>query len=372
MNYLSEKEAVARIGADHFAVLALVPDDNNLFNQEKTIFEPVKNYYINQGIDYTVQLCSGVYVLTSDDYSDINVDKMLDYAHLAEKKARNSVSGGGYEIYNTDQWEKAKMVADICGHFSTAVKNNEIQVWYQPQVNYKTGKIVGAEALCRWNHEKLGWISPGIFIPMLEQAGLIYDLDCLIWDKVCQDLHRWNEKGIQHSISINLSRYDIEKNNNIADYFNNLIRKYDIAPSQLRIEITESAYVEDTELLLKTTTALQKYGFIVEMDDFGSGYSSLNMLKEVPVDGIKLDYIFLKDEKNKEKSKIIINYIIQMLLQLKFNFIAEGVETKEQAQFLLNIDCEQMQGYYFYKPMPVTDFELLDFDDINNKTANRA
>ena len=108
------------------------------------------------------------------------------------------------------------------------------------------------------------------------------------------------------------------------------------------------------------------------MDDFGSGYSSLNMLKEVPVDGIKLDYIFLKDEKNKEKSKIIINYIIKMLLQLKCNFIAEGVETKEQAQFLLNIDCEQMQGYYFYKPMPVTDFELLDFDDINNKTANRA
>jgi EAL domain-containing protein (putative c-di-GMP-specific phosphodiesterase class I) len=129
----------------------------------------------------------------------------------------------------------------------------------------------------------------------------------------------------------------------------------------------EKAYVEDTKLLLKTTTALQKYGFIVEMDDFGSGYSSLNMLKEVPVDGIKLDYIFLKDEKNKEKSKIIINYIIKMLLQLKFNFIAEGVETKEQAQFLLNIDCEQMQGYYFYKPMPVTDFELLDFDNINNK-----
>ncbi|SFI21630.1 EAL domain, c-di-GMP-specific phosphodiesterase class I (or its enzymatically inactive variant) [Pseudobutyrivibrio sp. OR37] len=372
MNYLSEKEAVARMGADHFAVLALVPDDNNLFNQEKTVFEPVKNYYINQGIDYTVQLCSGVYVLTSDDYSDINVDKMLDYAHLAEEKAHNSVSGVGYEIYNTDQWEKAKMVADICGHFSTAVKNNEIQVWYQPQVNYKTGKIVGAEASCRWNHEKLGWISPDIFIPMLEQAGLIYDLDCLIWDKVCQDLHRWNEKGIQHSISINLSRYDIEKNNNIADYFNNLVRNYNIAPSQLRVEITERAYVEDTELLIKTTTALQKYGFIVEMDDFGSGYSSLNMLKEVPVDGIKLDYIFLKDEKNKEKSKIIINYIIKMLLQLKFNFIAEGVETKEQAQFLLNIDCEQMQGYYFYKPMPVTDFELLDFDNINNKTANRA
>lgn len=233
--------------------------------------------------------------------------------------------------------------------------------------NYRTNKIVGAEALCRWNHEKLGWLSPGLFIPMLEQTGLIYDLDCLVWEKVCQDIHRWNEQGYKRSISVNLSRFDIEKNANIVAHFNSLIKKYDIEPSQLRIEITESAYTDNSQLLIETTALLQNNGFEVEMDDFGSGYSSLNMLTEIPVDRIKLDYVFLKNKNNFEKSKIVINYIIKMLLHLKYKIIAEGVETKEHADFLFARDCEIMQGFYFYKPMPVEEFEALDFDNINNR-----
>jgi EAL domain-containing protein (putative c-di-GMP-specific phosphodiesterase class I) len=150
-------------------------------------------------------------------------------------------------------------------------------------------------------------------------------------------------------------------------HFKNLIEKYDIEPSQLRIEITESAYADDNELLLETTAQLQDIGFEVEMDDFGSGYSSLNMLTEIPVDGIKLDYVFLKNTKNFEKSKIVVKHILQMLRNLKYKYIAEGVETKEQADFLIAIDCERMQGFYFYKPMPVEEFEILDFDNINNR-----
>ena len=150
-------------------------------------------------------------------------------------------------------------------------------------------------------------------------------------------------------------------------HFKNLIEKYDIEPSQLKIEITESAYAEDNELLLETTAQLQDIGFEVEMDDFGSGYSSLNMLTEIPVDGIKLDYVFLKNTKNFEKSKIVVKHILQMLRNLKYKYIAEGVETKEQADFLIAIDCERMQGFYFYKPMPVEEFEILDFDNINNR-----
>ncbi|QFJ54287.1 EAL domain-containing protein [Pseudobutyrivibrio xylanivorans] len=366
LEYFSDKEAIARIDADHFAVLCCMPDDNGVEAMETIVFEPVKKYYINQGNDYEVQISSGLYVLTPEDYKNINVDKMLDCARLAEKKAHLSVTGG-YEVYNLDQWEAGRLLSDICGHFSTAKKQNEIQVWYQPQVNYRTGKIIGAEALCRWNHEKLGWLSPGLFIPMLEQSGLIYDLDCLVWETVCQNIHRWNEQGFKRSISVNLSRFDIEKNKNIAEHFNNLIQKYGLEPSQLRIEITETAYAGDNKLLLETTAQLQDLGFEVEMDDFGSGYSSLNMLTEIPVNGIKLDYIFLKNKKNPERTKIVIEYILKMLRSLKCNFITEGVETKEQADFLVERGCERMQGFYFYKPMPIEEFEALDFNNINNR-----
>ena len=364
--YLTSKEAIGRLDADHFVLLALIPEGSILDNRVQTILEPIKNFFINSGSNYDVQVSYGIYVLTPTDYETIDVDNMIDCARFAESKARaaNSV---GYEVYNIDQWEKGKLLSDVCGHFSTALKQNEIQVWYQPQVNYKTGKIVGAEALCRWNHGTLGWISPALFIPMLEQANLIYELDKYVWDKVCQDIHKWNEQGDKKSISINLSRFDIEANNNIAKYFSDLTRRYEISPLQLRIEITEGAYVANSKLLLETTERFHEYGFIVEMDDFGSGYSSLNMLKEVPVNGIKLDYIFLRGEQYKERSKIIIEHIIQMLDSLHIELIAEGVETKTQADFLLDKGCNNMQGFYFFKPMPADEFEALDFDNISKK-----
>ena len=363
LELLTDCEAIARINADHIAVLGKVPTDKALDYEDNALFQSLRYYFINQGVDKEVQVCCGIYVLTPEDYTNINVDRMLDYARIAEKKLSEKRSDG-FEIYNIEQWEQGKMLADVCGHFSTAIRDGEIKVWYQPQVDYKEKKIVSGEALCRWNHSKLGWLSPGLFVPMLERAGLIYTLDCYVWERVCQDLHRWNQEGKRRSVSVNLSRYDISHNRNIDEYFYNLIKNYDLDPKQLRIEITESAYVEDTDFLLETTVKLQKHGFIVEMDDFGSGYSSLNMLKEVPVNGIKLDYVFLKGEKNKEKSYVIINYIIQMLIHLDFDIIAEGVENAEQADFLLDKGCRHMQGFYFYEPMPVEEFEKLDFDDI--------
>jgi EAL domain-containing protein (putative c-di-GMP-specific phosphodiesterase class I)/GGDEF domain-containing protein/ABC-type amino acid transport substrate-binding protein len=364
--HLTPKEAIGRLDADHFVLLALIPEGSILDNRVQSILDPIKNFFINRGSDYDVQVSYGIYVLTPSDYETLDIDHMLDYARFAERKARESNSGD-YEVYNIDQWEKGKLLSDVCGHFSTALKQNEIQVWYQPQVNYKTGKIVGAEALCRWNHGALGWISPGLFIPILEQANLIYELDKYVWDKVCQDIQRWNEQGDKKSISINLSRFDIEANNNIAKYFSDLTKRHNISPLQLRIEITEGAYVANSQLILETTERLHEYGFIVEMDDFGSGYSSLNMLKEVPVNVIKLDYGFFRGEQHKDKSRIIINHIIKMLRSLQIDLIAEGVETKEQADFLLDKGCDIMQGFYFFKPMPVNDFEALDFNNISLK-----
>jgi EAL domain-containing protein (putative c-di-GMP-specific phosphodiesterase class I) len=240
-----------------------------------------------------------------------------------------------------------------------AIKSGDIRVWYQPQVDYGKGQIIGAEALCRWDHTKLGWLYPFDFISTLEEAGLIFDLDRFVWETVCKDLHRWNESGIRRSVSVNVSRDDIRGDYDIADHFHRLIQTYDLTPDQLHIEITETAYVENSETLIRATERLRSMGFQVEMDDFGSGYSSLHMLKEVPVDRIKLDLHFLTSSGDSEKSQTIVSCMIQMVHLLGMKMIAEGVETAEQAEFLKEKGCSEMQGYYFYKPMEVEEFEKL-------------
>ena len=356
--YLSETEAICRISGDHFAVLSRAEGKDGFHKGDKDVMDDVRNYFIARGKENRVQLCGGVYIVTPEDHRTVNVDRMLDCARVAEKRVRDTRQDG-IEFYNPEQWEKGKLAADVTGHLQTALKNGEVQVWYQPQVDFATGKITGAEALCRWNHSKLGWLSPAVFIPMLESAGLIYELDRFVWETVCKDLSRWNEQGKRRSVSVNLSRSDINADRDIPARFHDLITTYGLTPDQLHVEITETAFAEDPTLLIDTTVKLREYGFPVEMDDFGSGYSSLHMLKEVPVDRIKLDLNFLTGTGDPERGRIIVSYMIRMVRSLGMEMIAEGVETAEQATFLKERNCTELQGYYFHKPMPVKDLEKL-------------
>ena len=349
---LSDKEAVCRLGGDHMAVLRHSGGDERLKWDDEEIIDSVRNYFLDRDKENKVQVCGGIYVLTPEDYRVIDVDHMIDFARVAEKKVRETRKDG-YEFYNPDQWEKGKRIADVVGYLPVAIETGEIQVWYQPQVNYKKKEISGYEALCRWNHAKYGWIPPSEFIPELEESGLIFDLDTFVWDKVCQDLKRWEEQGEHRSVSVNLSRNDIREDRDIAAHFRDLIVKYGLTVDQLRIEITETAFAENPELLLSTTEKLRDFGFKVEMDDFGSGYSSLHMLKEVSVDRIKLDMNFLTGTGDAEKGNTIVGYMIQMINSLGMEMIVEGVETASQADFLLEKGCSEMQGFYFYKPMPM-------------------
>lgn len=357
-NLSEEDEAIGRIDADHFAVLRHIVEEERMREDEINVLTPVHDFFIDQGKEYRVQICSGIYVLTPKDFRNIDVDHMLDLARVAEKRVRDSRKGA-FEFYNPEQWDKGKRIAEIINYLPAAIRAGDIQVWYQPQVNYETKMITGAEALCRWDHTKLGWLYPFDFISTLEEAGLIFDLDTFVWESVCRDLHRWNEQGEHRSVSVNVSRDDIRDDRDISDHFLNLVRTYDLTPDQLHIEITETAYVENPEILISTTEKLRTLGFQVEMDDFGSGYSSLHMLKEVPVDRIKLDLHFLTASGDREKSRIIVRNITRMINELGMNMIAEGVETEAQADFLKNIGCDEMQGYYFYKPMPVNEYEKL-------------
>lgn len=366
MATLSDNEAMARLDGDHFAILRSMNGEEQVRKDDKNVIDSVRSYFTDRGKENRVQVCGGIYVLTPEDYRKPDVDHMLDLARVAEKRVR-STRKDGYDFYNPEKWDKGKRTADIISHLPTAKKNGEIQVWYQPQVDFSTGKIIGAEALCRWEHKKLGRLSPAEFIPILEEAGLIHELDFYIWEKVCQDLHRWNKQGHRRSVSVNLSRSEITEERDIPGYFSKLIKKYGLGTDQLRIEITETAYVEKPAFLISTTDKLRRSGFIVEMDDFGSGYSSLHMLKEVPVDRIKLDLHFLTKSGDPEKSQIIIRYMVQMINSLGMEMIAEGVETNEQAEFLESKGCSEMQGYYFYKPMPVEKFEKAALESENSE-----
>lgn len=364
MKNLSDEEAAGRIDGDHFVVLRRIEGEKKFRQDEKYVIEPVKNYFVARGKDMSIQICSGLYVLTPKDHQDIDIDRMLDFARVAEKRLKES-GKEGYEFYNPNQWEKGKRTTEIIGHFQIALKSNEVDVWYHPQVNFVSGEIIGTEALCRWKHPKLGWISPAEFIPILEESGQIYDLDYFVWDRVCYNLKRWNEQGIHMSVSVNLSRCDIKREKDIPKVFKELTEKYGIMADQLRIEITESAYTEEPELIIRTTDKLRELGFTVEMDDFGSGYSSLNMLKEVSVDRIKLDLHFLEGKGDEEKSRVILRYMIRMVRALGMELIAEGVENGDQASLLQGLGCDEMQGFYFYKPMPLQEFEALETKNEN-------
>ena len=353
---LSDNEAIGRITADRFAVLRHISGDEKMKDDEDNVLTPVENYFVSRGNDIKVQICSGIYVLIPADYINPDIDHMLDLARVAEKRIRQSREHS-FAFYNPEQWEKGKRAALIVGSLQSAINSGDIEVYYQPQINYENNEIIGAEALCRWNHSELGALQPAEFIPILEKTGLIYDLDKYVWNKVCSDLNKWNKLEKNISVSVNLSRGDIKEERNIPEKFAQLIKKYNVPPEQLRIEITESAYVKSPEILIKTTEILKSYGFRVEMDDFGSGYSSLHMLKEVPVSGIKLDLNFLTKSGDPEKSEIIVSCMIQMVKKLGLDLIAEGVETKQQAQFLHSKGANTMQGYYFCKPIPAQEFE---------------
>lgn len=355
---LAEDEAMGRLEADHFAVFRRVEGEERIHRDEENVLNPLRNYFIDRGEGTRVQLCSGGYVLVSEDYLRPDVDHMLDCARVAERRLRETRKDG-FEFYNPKQWEKGRLAADIVSHLPLALQSGEVEVWYQPQVNFDTGEIIGVEALCRWDHDKLGWLLPSEFIPVLEESGLIYDLDRFVWETVCQDLHRWSEQGKRLSASVNLARNDVLKDTNIPGRLYNLVQSHGLTPDQLRVEITETAYVEDSALLIATTMKLRELGFAVEMDDFGSGYSSLHMLKEVPVDRIKLDLNFLTGTGDPVKGRVIVSKMIELVSLLGMDLIAEGVETVEQASFLQERGCSEMQGYYFYKPMPVSDFEAV-------------
>lgn len=276
-------------------------------------------------------------------------------------------------VYGDSMYNNFVLEQIILSDFKTALEHHDFQLYFQPKYNIASGRIIGAEALVRWEHPTAGFISPGKFIPILEQYNLIQELDCYIWESLCCRLHEWNEKGYPPiPVSVNASRISIGSLD-VAVILKNLVKKYGLSPSQLEVEITESVYAEHPDSIKNTIDKLHQAGFIVLMDDFGSGYSSLSFLADTNVDVIKLDMRFLNCDT--PKSNYILSTVIRISYWLNLRIIAEGVENRKQADTLLKIGCFYAQGFLFCKPIPSREYEKLlpgNFVDITDTGAQKG
>ncbi len=305
--------------------------------------------------DYRFVIHFGLYRIT-DPTVDVGV--MCDRALLALKAVK-----GNYERHFAwyDESMRAELIdaQEIIGDMQEALEKGQFVAYFQPQYDYEDGRLIGAEALARWQHPTRGLVSPARFIPVFEKNGFIFELDRCIWRSVCRSLRDWLDRGLDApSVSVNISRRDLYRPC-LVDTFQSLISEYRLEPSLLRLEITESAYMEAAEQLISVVKRFRALGFTVEMDDFGSGYSSLNTLKDVPVDTLKLDMRFVSASENGGRGGSILSSVVRMAHALEIPVIAEGVETKQQADFLKSVGWLFMQGYLFAKPMPPDAFERL-------------
>ncbi len=283
------------------------------------------------------------------------VEQMFDRALMAARSIWGQY-GKHFVVFDDEMHNKLVREQAITDEMEQALEEEQFEVYLQPQYNIKKNCLSGAEALIRWIHPERGFQSPGEFIPLFEKNGFITKLDQFVWQRACAILHEWDQAGYPDiPISVNVSRADIY-NVDLPDILMETTKRFHVPPQKLHLELTESAYTENPNQIIENVALLRKLGFLFEMDDFGSGYSSLNMLNNLPIDVLKLDMEFIRNETAKTATTGILYYVIQMAHSMDLHVVAEGVETKEQLERLASIDCDYVQGYYFARPMPYKEF----------------
>ena len=301
----------------------------------------------------------GVYIV---DDKNSNIEVMCDRANIA-KKNYNSADKKTYMFYDTDFRKEILAQTALEAEMYNALDNKKFYMYLQPKYDLKNKNIVGAEALVRWNRDKNSFLLPDKFLPLFEKNGFIIKLDEYIWEEACRILRKWIDLEFKPvPISVNVSRRQIF-NPNFLDMLLWLTQKYDIPHNLIGLELPEGVFIDNNDTVCGILEKVKKYGFILEMDDFGEGYSSLKMLQNINVDVIKIDKGFL-DKAVTKKGKIVLKHTIIMAKELNLRVIAEGVENKEQIDFLMEYGCDTAQGFYFSKPLSVDEFEYKTFYNV--------
>lgn len=355
-NIAGNQGTYGRISADHFAICI-----DKKFLNISDLCERSEHFFDDINPNFTTTVSFGIYDIED---ATVPVDNMCDRANLALQKIK-----GDYSIHYAyyDKTLRDTLIAEqeIYNDMITALKEHQFEIYVQPIIDIHNRRVDSGEILIRWNHPEKGVIPPNDFIPIFEKNGFIKELDYFVWEEACKFLSDRDKKNLRKiPVSVNISRVNVQ-NPNLCNLIIELTKKYNIDPSMLKLEITESAYTDNPQELLEKSAYLQSHGFILAMDDFGSGYSSLNLLKDFPVDILKIDMQFLGSDTISSRSGSILTSVVNMSKRLNIQTVAEGVETKAHVEFLDSIGCDRLQGYYFSRPVTIDDFNEFTEHQIN-------
>lgn len=342
---------VCRSEADSFLIYCPHRDDYDAILDSASIIMPGDGQNENR-----LRVRMGVY---ADVDKTLDIERRFDRAKMAADTVRGNFTNT-IGLYDNTMREAELLHEQLIEDFPTAIREKQFQVFYQPKFDVRPSEPVlcSAEALVRWKHPSLGMISPGVFIPLFENNGLIQKLDRYVWSDAAAHVRAWNERlGISLPVSVNVSRVDL-LDPSLVDELQNIVSENGLSYSELLLEITESAYTENADQIIEKVNRLRQMGFRIEMDDFGSGYSSLGMLSSLPIDALKLDMQFIRNAFKQKKDTRLLEVMIQLAESFEVPTIAEGVETEEQMLTLKMMGCDIVQGYYFSRPLPADEFEV--------------
>lgn len=336
-----------RLRADTFAILA---PGRIQYGEED--FRRANEKLNSLGLNVRLSLRTGIYKI---EERGLPMSTICDRAILAADSIRGWY-GKRFAVYNDQIRQNLLREKSLIDGMEQALSEKQFEVWYQPRYCLGTGRMAAAEALVRWRHPEKGLLHPDEFISLFERTGLIDRLDSYVWEQACADTARWEKLGCPAlPVSVNVSRADLY-DPELPERLGELLNRYGLSPSRLHLEITETVCAKDPGQIVEAAKRLKQAGFMLEMDDFGSAYSSLNMLSELPIDLLKLDMNFLRHEKNPERDRNILYFIIDLARWMRLPVTAEGVETREQADWLRGIGCDFGQGYFFSRPLPEKEY----------------
>lgn len=362
--FMEKKEVIlcaARVYSDNFVTANRVSADGPSNEEFRDMIYQMnlerETKFREKYLNSRLQFCTGISVIDKNSRS-LDAETVVSNANLARKVAKEMESDCCV-LFDQSMMEGIKREVEITSSIPRALSKKEFRVYFQPKIDTDTLALIGAEALVRWQKSDGTFIYPDEFIPLIERSGQVVDVDYYVYREVFAFLARRLKEGKRVvPISVNVSRVHLNRMH-ILEYVKALLEEFQVPCTLVEFELTESIYLENTERALDLIKGLHKMGFKVSMDDFGSGYSSLNLLSKLPIDIIKLDRVFLKEGEMQENDRIIISCVVDMAKRLKITSLCEGVETQEQCNYLKEVGCQMQQGFYFSRPIPQEVFENL-------------
>lgn len=356
-NELRTGEVLGRVSADNFVILRYYNEKNGIMVRQQQVDIKITEFMHDMYGGQAVSVQCGICYL-EDLAEDLQIEGILDRANYARKTVKTGLNRK-YAVYDESIRKQLRYEKSIENRMLKSLENEEFLVYFQPKVDLQTGLATQAEALVRWQTDEGLIIPPDKFIPIFEKKYLISSLDQYVFKKVCAFIRRRLDAGLPvNTISVNVSRLQFY-NSDFVKTYEDIKNKFRIPDHLLEIEITESIAFDNVTFLEKTVSELKSKGFLISIDDFGTGFSSLSLLKNIPIDVLKIDQSFFRESIHKEKDNIVIKGIIDLVNKLSIRTVAEGIETAEQVAFLKSVNCNMIQGYFFYRPLPEDKFEAI-------------